>query len=372
MGAVGTRQGQRGRGGEGAGGPVLRRGSRPRRGRSSREAGERPARKGEDAPGPGRRGAGHPCPDAHPGSGARRRTARTGADPGAAASGAQVLRAGCAVPGLGPQAGRGGRSGRHLQDHARGLPHGAGLLVDPGRACPRRRRSHPAGLAGGGARSGRPALRPRRRRRADRRPGGPAAPKGGAAAKPASPQRAGGGRPGPAGPDRPGGETSWRAHRGRGPRGHARVPVRRPGGDPGPLRHRRGPWTQGPAGSVTPADRHAAHRPGVLPEGPGPCRVRRRPCPGAPGPACGRAGLAWHGLGRSTHRKGGPVTRDRKALLVLGVLSALASSHVAWAHPGRTNSSGCHNERRTGGYHCHGGGGSRPCVVRCDNRSCWS
>ncbi|MCY1032241.1 YHYH domain-containing protein [Corallococcus sp. BB11-1] len=51
------------------------------------------------------------------------------------------------------------------------------------------------------------------------------------------------------------------------------------------------------------------------------------------------------------------MTRDRKALLVLGVLSALASSHVAWAHPGRTNSSGCHNERRTGGYHCHGGGG---------------
>lgn len=28
----------------------------------------------------------------------------------------------------------------------------------------------------------------------------------------------------------------------------------------------------------------------------------------------------------------------------------------AYAHSGRTNSSGCHNNRKTGGYHCHNSG----------------
>jgi endonuclease YncB( thermonuclease family) len=28
---------------------------------------------------------------------------------------------------------------------------------------------------------------------------------------------------------------------------------------------------------------------------------------------------------------------------------------VANAHPGRTDSNGCHNDRKNGGYHCHGG-----------------
>lgn len=30
------------------------------------------------------------------------------------------------------------------------------------------------------------------------------------------------------------------------------------------------------------------------------------------------------------------------------------------AHSGRTNSEGCHNNRKTGGYHCHGGSSSSP------------
>jgi hypothetical protein len=30
----------------------------------------------------------------------------------------------------------------------------------------------------------------------------------------------------------------------------------------------------------------------------------------------------------------------------------------AQAHPGGLNSEGCHNNRKTGGYHCHGGGAS--------------
>lgn len=46
----------------------------------------------------------------------------------------------------------------------------------------------------------------------------------------------------------------------------------------------------------------------------------------------------------------------KKALIALGVAVVLVSTSLALAHPGRTNSSGCHNNRRTGGYHCHGGG----------------
>ena len=40
-------------------------------------------------------------------------------------------------------------------------------------------------------------------------------------------------------------------------------------------------------------------------------------------------------------------------------LSALvfAGMQPVVAHPGGLNSAGCHNNRKTGGYHCHGGGG---------------
>jgi hypothetical protein len=50
----------------------------------------------------------------------------------------------------------------------------------------------------------------------------------------------------------------------------------------------------------------------------------------------------------------------RQGMRVLGAgLAALSlcAPRAVWAHPGRTNSSGCHHNRRTGGYHCHGGGG---------------
>ena len=36
---------------------------------------------------------------------------------------------------------------------------------------------------------------------------------------------------------------------------------------------------------------------------------------------------------------------------------ALCLSGVAIAHPGGLNASGCHNDRRNGGYHCHRGDG---------------
>ena len=33
---------------------------------------------------------------------------------------------------------------------------------------------------------------------------------------------------------------------------------------------------------------------------------------------------------------------------------------IALAHPGGLNREGCHNNRRTGDYHCHGGGAPAP------------
>lgn len=36
----------------------------------------------------------------------------------------------------------------------------------------------------------------------------------------------------------------------------------------------------------------------------------------------------------------------------------LAAVGPGLTHPGRTNSSGCHNNRKNGGYHCHNSGGS--------------
>ena len=48
--------------------------------------------------------------------------------------------------------------------------------------------------------------------------------------------------------------------------------------------------------------------------------------------------------------------------LLLTAISFVSLQHqAASSHSGRTNSSGCHNNRQTGGYHCHNsgsGGGS--------------
>lgn len=40
---------------------------------------------------------------------------------------------------------------------------------------------------------------------------------------------------------------------------------------------------------------------------------------------------------------------------LLGVVLACAVAGSAQAHPGGLNAEGCHNNRKTGGYHCHGG-----------------
>lgn len=48
------------------------------------------------------------------------------------------------------------------------------------------------------------------------------------------------------------------------------------------------------------------------------------------------------------------------ALLLAFSLSVSMSAVPAAAHPGGLNSEGCHNNRKTGGYHCHRGPASSP------------
>lgn len=50
--------------------------------------------------------------------------------------------------------------------------------------------------------------------------------------------------------------------------------------------------------------------------------------------------MKWHFL---------PYSVDNKLVLILMCIA----SNVAHAHGGGLNSEGCHNNRKTGGYHCH-------------------
>lgn len=46
---------------------------------------------------------------------------------------------------------------------------------------------------------------------------------------------------------------------------------------------------------------------------------------------------------------------NARAVSAVVFLLLLLGASTAFAHGGRTNSEGCHNDRRNGGYHCHGG-----------------
>lgn len=46
--------------------------------------------------------------------------------------------------------------------------------------------------------------------------------------------------------------------------------------------------------------------------------------------------------------------------IIITIITLLMLTATATAHSGRTNSQGCHNNRKTGGYHCHGGGAAKP------------
>jgi len=49
---------------------------------------------------------------------------------------------------------------------------------------------------------------------------------------------------------------------------------------------------------------------------------------------------------------------NRKNIMLLFIVNAVFFSipAIVFGHPGGLNSSGCHNNRKTGDYHCHGGG----------------
>ncbi len=46
------------------------------------------------------------------------------------------------------------------------------------------------------------------------------------------------------------------------------------------------------------------------------------------------------------------------AIAVMVTVGFVLAAGPGLTHPGRTNSSGCHNDRKNGGYHCHNSGGS--------------
>ena len=48
----------------------------------------------------------------------------------------------------------------------------------------------------------------------------------------------------------------------------------------------------------------------------------------------------------------------KKIFFCIGMIIFIMQSFNAYSHSGRTNSEGCHNVKKTGGYHCHGSGSS--------------
>lgn len=46
----------------------------------------------------------------------------------------------------------------------------------------------------------------------------------------------------------------------------------------------------------------------------------------------------------------------RNAVILALLASPIFYASVSLAHPGGLNGEGCHNDRKNGGYHCHGGG----------------
>ncbi|MBA4342197.1 MAG: YHYH domain-containing protein [Methylibium sp.] len=50
---------------------------------------------------------------------------------------------------------------------------------------------------------------------------------------------------------------------------------------------------------------------------------------------------------------------------LFAILALLVHSAAVWAHPGGQNNDGCHTNKKTGEYHCHGAGvTSRPSKER--------
>jgi len=48
----------------------------------------------------------------------------------------------------------------------------------------------------------------------------------------------------------------------------------------------------------------------------------------------------------------------------IAAIVVLLAPGPAFSHPGGLNAEGCHTNRKTGDYHCHGGGSSSPAAPR--------
>lgn len=42
-----------------------------------------------------------------------------------------------------------------------------------------------------------------------------------------------------------------------------------------------------------------------------------------------------------------------KITVIAALFASIFATTLAFAHPGGTDSSGCHHDRKNGGYHCH-------------------
>lgn len=53
-----------------------------------------------------------------------------------------------------------------------------------------------------------------------------------------------------------------------------------------------------------------------------------------------------------------------RGLMISMLTFSTIPATVAYAHGGRTAADGCHNDRKNGGRHCHGGGTTKPQPAR--------
>jgi len=113
----------------------------------------------------------------------------------------------------------------------------------------------------------------------------------------------------------------------------------------------------------------------VLPTGPGsnccefcPTNARRFSSSAAQGRICSpRCSLVRSQARRHKHWTSRRHVRHIRGVRIGAIMLALGamwSAGVASAHPGGLNASGCHNNRKTGEYHCHRGGGTSSPPVR--------
>jgi hypothetical protein len=56
-------------------------------------------------------------------------------------------------------------------------------------------------------------------------------------------------------------------------------------------------------------------------------------------------------------------------LLILAMIGTCLPAAGASAHPGGVNAQGCHNNRKTGDYHCHGSAAAKPATRTAPARS---